>query len=291
MSSIFHGGNTYIFYNTDVDNVQPNSADYKNIDQLGAFPQVKINSSNTTLETYNDEWVQVLSGNMTIDSVSIVVHYIADNDSHIYLANAFNDGNAFQIKIALYESSTSLEQHYIILNGMISSYQDSSDQNEVYDRTYTFVPTKIVSRGTATDPANLRIGDYGVGADGEVIPHVESSIPSANSFIKVPALRSDNTVGVDMGGIAFTDNGGDKYAQIVATSEGQLNLYARNTDTAWTEIPLKSDNDSYYVPMARTVNGKALSSNITLSPTDVSALALSGGTLTGALNGTSGFVE
>lgn len=272
MASIFHGGNTYIFYNTDTDNVQPTNIDYKNIDQLGAFPQVKINSSNTTLETYNDEWVQVLSGNLTIDSVSIVVHYIADNDSHIYLTNAFSTGTAFQIKIALYESSTSLNQHYIILNGHVSGYQDSADQNEVYDRTFTFVPTSIVARGTATDPAVLHVGDYGVGADGETTPHVESNIPSGNSFIKVPALRADNTVGVDMGGIAFIDNGGDKYANIVATSEGQLNVFARNSDNAWTEIPLKSDNDTYYVPMARTVNGKALSSNIVLSNADIGSV-------------------
>lgn len=286
MSSIFHGGNTYIFYNTDVSNVQPNSADYKNIDQLGAFPQVKINSSNTTLETYNDEWVQVLAGNMTIDSVSIVVHYLADNDSHIYLNNAFTSGAAFQIKIALYETYTSLEQHYIVLNGHVSGYQDSADQNEVYDRTYTFVPTSIVSRGTATDPGNLHVGDYGVGADGETIPHVETVVPSGNSFIKVPALRSDNTGGVDLGGIAFVDNGGDKTSQLAITTEGSLSVYAKNTDNNWTEIPLKSDNDSYYVPLSRTVNGKALSSNIALSASDVSALPLSGGTLTGALNGT-----
>lgn len=272
MASIFHGGNTYIYYNTDTANVQPTNIGYKNIDQLGAFPQVKINSSNTTLETYNDEWVQVLSGNMTIDSVSIVVHYIADNDSHVYLTNAFSTGKAFQIKIALYESSTSLNQHYIILNGHVSGYQDSADQNEVYDRTFTFVPTSIVARGTASDPAALHVGDYGVGADGETTPHIESNIPSGNSFIKVPALRADNTVGVDMGGIAFIDNGGDKYANIVATTEGQLNVFARNSDNAWTEIPLKSDNDSYYVPLTRTVNGKALSSNIVLSNADIGSV-------------------
>ena len=39
------------------------------------------------------------------------------------------------------------------------------------------------------------------------------------------------------------------------------------------------------VPTARTVNGKALSSNITLSAGDVSALPISGGKLTGNLNG------
>lgn len=39
------------------------------------------------------------------------------------------------------------------------------------------------------------------------------------------------------------------------------------------------------VPTARTVNGKALSSNITLSANDVGALPISGGTLTGSLSG------
>ena len=39
------------------------------------------------------------------------------------------------------------------------------------------------------------------------------------------------------------------------------------------------------VPTARTVNGKALSSNITLSANDVDALPTSGGTLTGSLTG------
>lgn len=39
------------------------------------------------------------------------------------------------------------------------------------------------------------------------------------------------------------------------------------------------------VPTARTVNGKALSSNITLSANDVGALPSSGGTLTGSLSG------
>lgn len=272
MSAIFHGGNTYIFYNEATDNTQPNNIAYKNIDQLGAFPQVKINSSNTTLETYNDEWTSVLSGNMTIDSVSIVVHYMADNDSHLYLDAAYANGTNFQIKVALYESQDSLEQHYVMLNGYISGYQDSADQNAVYDRTYTFTAEDLVARGTATDPAILHVGDYGVGADGETTPHYEALNPTGNSFIKVPALRDDNPINSDIGGIAFVDNGGDLTAQLAMTTSGNLGLYIKNSEHSWTEIPGKTNNDLAYVPMARTVNGKALSSNITLSSTDVGAV-------------------
>lgn len=44
-------------------------------------------------------------------------------------------------------------------------------------------------------------------------------------------------------------------------------------------------SDVRAVPTTRTVNGKALSSNITLSANDVDALPISGGTLTGSLSG------
>lgn len=283
MSSIFHGGNTYIFYNTDATNNIPTSVTYKNIDELGAFPQVKINSSTTSIETYNDEWVQVLSGNMSIDSVSIVVHYIATNESHHFLDNAFSNSTNFQIKVSLYESQDSLDQHYVILNGYISGFSDSGDQNEVYNRTYTFVAEDLITRGTAQDPPQLKQGDFGVGADGETYPQYESETPTGNSFIKVPALRTDNPINGDLGGFAFVDNGGDKTAQLAMPSEGDLGIYIKNTDNDWLSVPLKSTNDALYVPLTRTINGKVLSSNITLSPSDVSALPIVGGTLTGAL--------
>jgi hypothetical protein len=286
MSSIFHGGNTYIFYNTDANNNIPTSVTYKNIDELGAFPQVKINSSTTSLETYNDEWVQVLSGNMSIDSVSIVVHYIATNDSHQFLDNAFSNSTNFQIKVSLYESQDSLDQHYVILNGYISGYTDSGDQNEVYNRTYTFVAEDLITRGTAQDPPQLKQGDFGIGSDGETYPQYESETPTGNSFIKVPALRADNPINGDLGGFAFVDNGGDKTAQLAMPSEGNLGIYIKNTDHDWLSVPLKATNDALYVPLTRTINGKVLSSNITLSASDVSALPLSGGTLTGELTGT-----
>jgi len=274
MSSIFHGGNTYIFYNEAADNVQPNNIAYKNIDQLGKFPQVKLNSSTTSIETYNEEYAAVLAGNLSIDSVSIVVHYIADNESHKYLDTAYANGKNFQIKVSLYESQDSLDQHYIILGGYISGLQDSADQNEIYNRTYTFTAEDLIARGTATDPATLHVGDFGVGSDGETTPHYEAVNPTGNSFIKLPAQREDNPISADMGGIAYVDNGGEQTAQLAMPEVGDLGLYIKNTDHDWTELPGKSKNDTYYVPMARTVNGKALSTNITLSSSDTGSVPL-----------------
>lgn len=269
MSSIFHGGNTYIFYNTDAGNNIPTSIGYKNIDQLGAFPQVKINSSTTQFETYNDEWVQILSSQMSIDSVNIVVHYVPDNLSHRYLDSMFTDGTEFQIKISLYESHTSLDQHYVILSGYVTAYQDSADQNEIFDRNYTFTAEDVIARGTAVDPAPLKQGDYGVGSNGEDIPQYESNTPSGNSFIKVPATRQDNPLGVDLGGFAYVDNGGDQGAQFVIAETGPINIYTKNTDNPWTLLPTKSQNDFSYVPVSRTINSHSLNNDIVLSKSDV----------------------
>jgi hypothetical protein len=269
MSSIFHGGNTYIFYNTDAGNNIPTSIGYKNIDQLGAFPQVKINSSTTQFETYNDEWVQILSSQMSIDSVNIVVHYVPDNLSHRYLDSMFTDGTKFQIKVSLYEAQTSLDQHYVILSGYVTAYQDSADQNEIFDRSYTFTAEDVIARGTAVDPAPLKQGDYGVGSNGEDIPQYESDTPTGNSFIKVPATRQDNPLGVDLGGFAYVDNGGDQGAQFVISETGPINIYTKNTDNPWTLLPTKSQNDFSYVPVSRTINSHSLNNDIVLSKSDV----------------------
>jgi len=43
-----------------------------------------------------------------------------------------------------------------------------------------------------------------------------------------------------------------------------------------------------YTPLTRTINGKSLTTNIILGPTDVSALPISGGTVTGTTNFTNG---
>ena len=269
MSSIFHGGNTYIFYNTDAGNNIPTSIDYKNIDNLGAFPQVKIQSSTNQFETYNDEWIQVLSGQMSIQAVSIVVHYVPDNTSHQYLDAAFTNQTKFQIKVSLYKSQESLEQHYVILSGYVSAYQDSADQNEIFDRTYTFAAEDIRARGTAINPTSLKQGDFGLGADGETIPQYESSTPSGNSFIKVPATRQDNPLGVDLGGFAYIDNGGDQSAQFVISETGPINIFAKNTDNQWTLLPSKTQSDQSYVPMVRTINSKPLTANVVLTKADI----------------------
>ncbi|KEA51865.1 hypothetical protein DT73_13100 [Mangrovibacter sp. MFB070] len=272
MSGIFLGNRTKIFYNNDAFNTTVNSVGYVEIDNLAEFPTVTINSDNTSIETYQDEYTQIISGSMNINSVSIVVHYVPDNLSHQYLLDRFSDGEKFQIKISLYESDESLDQHYIILAGFCTAYSDSSDQNAVFDRSYTFTAEDVVSRGTTQDLPNLSWGDFGLGSNGLEVPHYESSTPSGNSLIKVPALQEQNPLGVDMYGTAWVD--GTDTLKIVGNSLGTPHLYVQNSDTSWTKIPEQSEINATFTPMTRKVNGYDLSTDIVLSSTDTGSLAI-----------------
>ncbi|MDQ0629403.1 hypothetical protein QFZ44_001979 [Pantoea agglomerans] len=284
MSGIFIGNATKIFYNTDAGNNIPNAPTYVNIDELAAFPEVKIQSSVNQYDTYNDEYVGIIAANKSIQSVNIVVNYIPDNVTHVFLDSMFTSQRKFQIKVSLYESLTSVIQHYAIISGYVSSATLSGDQNSVVKKTYVFTAEDVISRGTAKEMVNLKIGDYGVGSNGVDIPQFESSTPSGNSFLKVPSSQALNPTGTDLLGIANVDNGNT--TKLVMTESGTFSLYGKNQSSSWTQILTKLQSDSTYVPMNRTVNGKALSTNISLTPGDISALALTGGTLTGNFNGT-----
>lgn len=285
MSGIFIGNQTKLFYNNDAGNNIPNAPTFVQVEELAAFPQVKINSSTSQYSTYNQEYTGVLASDKSIDSVNIVVHYVPDDVTHQYLDAAFASSKNFQIKVSLYESETSLEQHYAIINGYISSVNLSGGQNSVVDKTYVFTAEDVIARGTAKDMENLKVGDYGVGANGSAdIPQYESNTPAGNAFIKVPAGQALNPTGVDMLGIAGVD--GTNITKLAITESGTLGVYVKNQTSGWQQLLTKSQNDAVYVPLTRTVNGKSLSTNIVLNSADTGSLALTGGTLTGPLNGT-----
>lgn len=285
MSGIFIGNQTKLFYNNDAGNNIPNAPTFVQVEELAEFPKVKINTSANQYSTYNQEYTGILAGDKSIDSVNIVVHYVPNDVSHQYLDAAFASSKKFQIKVSLYESATSLDQHYAIINGYISSVNLSGAQNSVVDKTYVFTAEDVIARGTARDMENLKVGDYGVGANGSAdIPQYESSTPAGNAFIKVPAGQAQNPTGVDMLGIAGVD--GNNITKLAITESGILGVYAKNQSSGWQQLLTKSQNDAVYVPLTRTVNGKSLSTNIVLNSADTGSLALTGGTLTGALNGT-----
>ena len=72
-----------------------------------------------------------------------------------------------------------------------------------------------------------------------------------------------------MMGIGLVD--GTSVAEFAMTKTGTLSLYAKNATTAWTRIYTATQMDARYVPLTRTINGKPLSTNLTLDDLDVYA--------------------
>lgn len=292
MAGIMLGNRTLLSYSTDINNYYP-TAVYTNIDNLGAFPEVKISSSNQTIETYDQEYLAVLRGDLKISNVSIVVHYDPSNVGHQFLNSAYSTNKVFQLKFSIYESPTSLRQHFIILNGKITAQKDDADINKVYGRTWTYTPTSIVNQGSIDEPAPLLIGNYGLGADGTTVPHYEAD-PTGNAFIKVGATRTDNPLGVDLLGVGMVDAGGTNKAQIVVSESATPRMYIRNTDsTGWDQVYSTANKPSLAAGATQGVTGTLPISSggtgATVASTALSNLGgmpKTGGAFTGGVTGT-----
>ncbi|WP_333850146.1 tail fiber domain-containing protein [Leclercia sp.] len=292
MAGIMLGNRTLLSYSTDINNYYP-TAVYQNIDNLGAFPEVKISSSNQTIETYDQEYLAVLRGDLKISNISIVVHYDPSNVGHQFLNSAYSTNKVFQLKFSIYESPTSLRQNFIILNGKITAWKDDADINKVYGRTWTFSPASLVNQGSIDEPAPLLIGNYGIGANGTVVPHYEAD-PTGNAFIKVGATRTDNPLGVDLLGVGMVDAGGTNKAQIVVSESATPRMYIRNTDsTGWDQVYSTANKPSLAAGATQGVTGTLPISSggtgATVASTALSNLGgmpKTGGAFTGGVTGT-----
>jgi len=291
MAGIMLGNRTLLSYSTDLNNTYPTSI-YTIIDNLAAFPEVKINSTTQTIETYDQEFTSIITGGLKISNISIVVNYVPTNTGHMFLSNAYAVNRSFQLKFSLYESQTSLRQNYIILNGRITAQKDDADVNKVYGRTWTFTPDSIVRQGTIDDQFPLVLGNFGVGADGITVPHYESD--GGNSFIKVPVTNTMNPGGVDLLGVGLVDGGGMNKAQMVVTESGTPRLYIKNTDsTVYDQVystankPVLNAGTTQGVSGILPVsNGGTGSSVAATALSNLNGLPKTGGTLTGGLSGT-----
>jgi len=291
MAGIMLGNRTLLSYSTDLNNTYPTSI-YTIIDNLAAFPEVKINSTTQTIETYDQEFTSIITGGLKISNISIVVNYVPTNTGHMFLSNAYAANRSFQLKFSLYESQTSLRQNYIILNGRITAQKDDADINKVYGRTWTFTPDSIVRQGTIDDQFPLVLGNFGVGADGITVPHYESD--GGNSFIKVPVTNTMNPGGVDLLGVGLVDGGGMSKAQMVVTESGTPRLYIKNTDsTVYDQVYSTANKPVLNAGATQGVsgilpvsNGGTGSSVAATALSNLNGLPKTGGTLTGGLSGT-----
>nr|WP_287855302.1 tail fiber domain-containing protein [Klebsiella sp.] len=247
MSDIFTGNGLKLYYNTDTANLIPDN--YKNfqVASLAAMPSVTFNSETNKIEVYNSDYSTLIVGGKTVGDLEIVVNYIPDSETHMFLDAAAENQTEFQLIIE-YQTDEAGIIDYSILNGSISSYSLSGEKDAVVQKSYIFSTMNVMvrsARAVASIPLNE--GSYGVGSNGVTVPQYQPDVPTGNSFIKIPSGSSGSPTSSDVMGIGLIDE--SKFSSIALTTSGTLAIYAKNANTAWTRIVTSPMADAKYLPL------------------------------------------
>lgn len=281
MAQTFLGNLTTVWINTDTTNVDPNARTFVQVENLSAFPSFSESTSVSTVETYNSTYTSKVAGDSSYGDMTISVNYIPGEN--VVLDSVVDSQQLVQVKVEMLdEGSNDTTVNYVLYNGYLSSVSDTSDMDQVVTRSYVFTPESQVSAGILDESVvELYRGDWGVGSNGNEFPSYQGR--DGNSFVKIAAANAPT--GVDMLGITNLD--GSNGTQLVMSKTGTPVLNFRNFSTAsngaWYKVYTSADKPtltelgaaaatdlSNYVPITRTVNGKALTANITLVAADIS---------------------
>ncbi|ENO3038962.1 hypothetical protein ACTT3R_001582 [Enterobacter ludwigii] len=281
MAQTFLGNLTTVWINTDTTNVDPNARTFVQVENLSAFPSFSESTSVSTVETYNSTYTSKVAGDSSYGDMTIQVNYVPGENA--VLDSAVDSQQLVQVKVEMLdEGSNDTTVNYVLYNGYLSSVSDTSDMDQVVTRSYVFTPENQVSAGILDESVvELYRGDWGVGSNGNEFPSYQGR--DGNSFVKIAAANAPT--GVDMLGITNLD--GSNGTQLVINKTGTPVLNIRNfssaSNGAWYKIYTSADKPtltelgaaaatdlSNYVPITRTVNGKALTANITLVAADIS---------------------
>lgn len=281
MAQTFLGNLTTVWINTDTTNVDPNARTFVQVENLSAFPSFSESTTISTVETYNSTFTSKVAGDSSYGDMTIEVNYVPGENA--VLDSVVDSQQLVQVKVEMLdEGSNDTTVNYVLYNGYLSSVSDTSDMDQVVTRSYVFTPENQVSAGILDESVvELYRGDWGVGSNGNEFPSYQGR--DGNSFVKIAAANAPT--GVDMLGITNLD--GSNGTQLVMNKTGTPVLNIRNFSTAsngaWYKIYTSADKPtltelgaaaatdlSNYVPITRTVNGKALTANITLVAADIS---------------------
>lgn len=281
MAQTFLGNLTTVWTNIDTTNVDPNARTFVQVENLSAFPSFSESTTISTVETYDSTYTSKVAGDSSYGDMTIQVNYVPGENA--VLDSAVDSQQLVQVKVEMLdEGSNDTTVNYVLYNGYLSSVSDTSDMDQVVTRSYVFTPESQVSAGILDESVvELYRGDWGVGSNGNEFPSYQGR--DGNSFVKIAATNAPT--GVDMLGITNLD--GSNGTQLVMNKTGTPVLNIRNFSTAsngaWYKVYTSADKPtltelgaaaatdlSNYVPITRTVNGKALTANITLVAADIS---------------------
>ncbi|GAB6015549.1 MAG: hypothetical protein Lm2023SU_19070 [Serratia ureilytica] len=265
--NISTGQDLQIFYTSDTGNNSPSFGGYQEVANIAEFPTIKQSSSVENIETYDSNYSSVLTGDKSIDAFPITVNYVLDEPSHKFLEQAAEQQTPIQVKVKYTTDEEANAESYIVLNGYVQSHNLTGDKDAVVQRSYLFTPETVVTQGFAPIQPLLRRSDYGLGSDGIDAPQYTPTTGqfAGNGFIQIPAAATGNPASTNLIGVGLTNNKNE--ASIVMSETGDLKLYARNQNTAWTRIFTSTEQDTRYARLGQPANFGNLTITGTISST------------------------
>lgn len=285
--NISTGKDLQIFYTGDTGNNSPSFGGYQEIANIAEFPTIIQSSSVENIETYDSDYSSVLTGDKAIDAFPITVNYVIDEPSHKFLEQAAEQQTPIQVKVKYSTDEEANAESYIVLNGYFSSNNLTGDKDAVVQRSYLFTPETVVTQGFAAIQPLLRRSDYGLGSDGIDAPQYTPATGqiAGNGFIQIPAAASGNPASTNLIGVGLTNNKNE--ASIVMSETGDLKLYARNQNTAWTRIYTSTEQDIRYARLGQPANFGNLTITGTISSTGTVTVPGNQGLKTSPVSGAS----
>ncbi|WP_440490644.1 tail fiber domain-containing protein [Serratia nevei] len=285
--NISTGQDLQIFYTGDTGNNSPSFGGYQEIANIAEFPTIIQSSSVENIETYDSDYSSVLTGDKAIDAFPITVNYVIDEPSHKFLEQAAEQQTPIQVKVKYTTDEEANAESYIVLNGYVSANNLTGDKDAVVQRSYLFIPETVVAQGFSAIQPLLRRSDYGLGSDGIDAPQYTPATGqiAGNGFIQIPAAATGNPASTNLIGVGLTNNNNE--ASIVMSETGDLKLYARNQNTAWTRIYTSTEQDTRYARLGQPANFGNLTITGTISSTGTVTVPGNQGLKTSPVSGAS----
>lgn len=200
---IFTGSHVEVSVSTMVDN-QPDFFDpaFSPIENIAAFPTITESTEIQTLEEYDQDATGKLAGYRKLESTTLVVNRVLDDEHQDMLMKAVNDKTPLRFRMFYVVNSgysAANTGYYVIFDAYVSSHKTKSGDNKVTTIEFKLEPDGgILARGIATEGRILRQGDFGLGAG--ISPFtggIDDTALSGNRFVTYKGTAGSNPFSSD----------------------------------------------------------------------------------------------
>ncbi len=242
---IFTGSHVEVSISNQLDNqVDFFDPSFSSIENIAAFPTLTESTEIETLEEYDQDATGKLAGYRKLESTTLVVNRVLDDEHQDMLMKAVNDKTPLRFRMFYVVNSgysAANTGYYVIFDAFVSSHKTKSGDNKVTTIEFKLDPDGgILDRGIATEGRILRQGDFGLGAG--VHPFtgpIDSEALTGNRFVTYQGSSASNPFSADTSLIHAQPNE-DGGWQLTCTASGAPRLRVRTVqkdgNSGWVKV-------------------------------------------------------